>query len=288
MEQQAHEPSEARGGIMLLGAAFLFSLMAVQVKLAAKELPVEMLVLARGLITLVLSYSWLRVRGVPVWGGDKKLLVLRGVFGLGGLACFFYAVTVLPLAEVTVIFFLNPVFTALLAAVLLAERVGSRLFVAIAVALAGTLLVTRPGALFAGEALPLPGVVAAVVGALFSACAYVTVRKLRGENPNVIVFYFPLVAVPFTLPFALNAWVWPSLRGWLLMAGIGVTVQIAQVLLTRGLALVPAGRGTTVGYVQIVFAAAWGWLWFSERPGAITVVGALCIAGAVLLVLRRR
>lgn len=274
---------------MLVGASLLFSLMSVQVKLAGKSLPVEMLVLARGVVTLVMSYVWLRRLGIPMWGNDKRLLVLRGVFGLGGLACFFFAVTELPLAEVTVIHYLNPVFTTLLAALLLREAVGIKLLFALVVSLTGTLFVTRPSFLLGGTPLPLAGSLAALGGALFSACAYVTVRKLtQKDDPHVIVFYFPLVAVPVLVPFALRAWRWPTPSGWLLLLGIGVTTQIAQVLLTRGLALVPAGRGTAIGYVQILFATTWGLLWFGEAPSVYTVVGALFIAGATVTLVRRR
>lgn len=257
----------------------MFSIMSVLVKRAGRELPVEMLVLARALVTLVLSYAVLRQQRVATWGNDKLRLVLRGVFGLGGLACFFTAVTRLSLAEVTTIHYLNPIFTAALAALLLRERVGLALVGAIALAVGGMLLVTRPPWVFGGvSSLDGLGIAAAVGGALFSAFAYTTVRRLtKTDHPHVIVLYFPLVACPIVMPFAMAAWVWPTWLGWLLMLGIGVVTQIAQVLLTRGLALVPAGRGTTVGYVQIVFAATWGLLLFDEVPTLMTFGGAVLI-----------
>lgn len=280
----------ASGGVMLVGAALLFSLMSVQVKTAGRTLPFEMLVLARGVVTLVMSYVWVRRLGIDPWGNNKQLLVLRGVFGLGGLACFFYAITALPLAEVTVIHYLNPVLTTLLAAKVLGEAVGKKLMIAIAVSLCGTLLVARPSFLFAeATTLPLLGVLAALGGAVFSAGAYTTVRALtKNDNPHVIIFYFPMVAVPATLPFALRVWQWPTPREWLLLLGIGVTTQLAQILLTKGLALVPAGRGTTIAYVQILFAATWGMLFFSERPTWSTAVGALLIGGSTLSLVQRR
>ena len=282
--------SERRGILLLVVAAFSFSVMSLQVKLAGEELPVAMLVLARGVVTLVMSVAWIRYRRIPMWGVDRPRLLLRGVLGLGGLACFFYAVTALPLAEVAVIHYLNPVLTAVVAALLLGEHVDRRLMVAIGASLTGTVLVTRPEFLFGGHSTLSPsGVLAALGGATFSAFAYTTVRRLsRTDNPHVIVFFFPLVAVPATIPFAVHVWVWPSLRGWLLMLGLGVATQIAQVLFTRGLAVVPAGRGTTVGYVQIVFAATWGYLFFHDAPNALTVVGAVLIGSSTALLLWRR
>jgi drug/metabolite transporter (DMT)-like permease len=274
---------------LLLAAVFFFSLMSVQVKLAGRTLPVEMLVLARGVVTLVLSYGWIRARNINPFGNDTKLLLLRGLLGLGGLSCFFYAVTALPLAEVTVIHYLNPIVATLLAAVWLGERVDRRLVIAIALSLVGTLCVTRPATLWGSvNELSRTGVVAAFGGALFSGCAYATVRRLsKTDSPHVIVFYLPLLAVPATLPFAIHAWVWPDLVGWLLLLGIGVSTQLAQVLFTKGLIHIPAGRGTTVGYVQIVYAAGWGYLLFGEAPKLWTVVGAALIVGGTSTLLRR-
>lgn len=268
-----------RGIPRLVGAAFFFSVMSVLVKKAGAVLPVEMLVLARGVVTLVLSYALLRHQGISPWGVDRKRLLLRGLFGTGGLVCFFFAVTQLPLAEVTVIHYLNPIFTALLAALVLKEAMGAALVGALVAAVAGTILVSKPTFLFGGVVtLPAVGVAAALGGALFSACAYVTVRRVvRTDHPHVVVFYFPVVAVPLTMPFAVARWVWPSATGWLLLLGIGVVTQIAQVLLTQGLKLVPAGRGTAVGYIQIVFAAIWGMILFGETPSWTTGLGAALI-----------
>lgn len=284
------DSDERRGVLLLLCSALGFSAMSVLVKLGGHLLPVAMLVLARGAVSLVLSILLVWRSGVPIWGKQPARLVGRGLLGLGGLACFFYAVTSLPLAEVTVLHYMNPILTAVIAAVWLGEKIDRRLVLAIALALCGTLLVVRPGALFgAHEALSASGVAAALGGATFSAFAYTTVRSLsRTEHPDVIVFYFSLVATPATLPFAILDWKQPTLVGWLILIGIGVTTQFGQVFLTRGLTLVPAARGTTVGYIQIVFAATWGWLLFHEPPTVWTFVGALLVVTSTMLILTRK
>jgi drug/metabolite transporter (DMT)-like permease len=280
-------PDDRRGVGFLLLAAGGFSVMSVLVKLAGRELPVGMLVLARAVVTLVLSWAMVWMRGIRPWGTQPARLVLRALFGIGGLACFYYSLTALPLAEATVLHFLNPILTAVLAAFWLKERLGARLLIAIALALAGTIVITRPAALFDGATtLPLAGVLAALGGAVFSALAYVTVRSLsRTESTEVIVLYFALVATPATLPFALVSWVAPDAVGWLLLVGLGVFTQIGQVFLTRGITLVPAGRATTIGYVQILLATLWGWLLFAEAPTAWTLAGAALIAVAIAFLL---
>lgn len=275
-----------RGIVYLLSAALFFSLMSLFVKLAGERLPSPMLVLARAIVTLVLSFALLRRAGIPPLGNHKRLLVLRAAFGFLGLVFFFYALTVLPLAEVTVIHYLNPLFTALLAALVLKERMGPALWVALLVGLAGIVLVARPSFLFGGGS-PLPplGVAAALAGSLAAAAAYTTVRQLRKtDHPLVIVFYFSLIAVPASLPLVIPVFVWPRGVEWLWLLAIGVTTQVAQVHMTRGLSLVPAGPGTAVGYVQIALAATWGALIFGERPGVHTLIGTLLVLSATLLV----
>ncbi|PSQ82101.1 MAG: hypothetical protein BRD46_00395, partial [Bacteroidetes bacterium QS_8_68_15] len=108
----------------MIGAAFFFSLMSACVETLGDALPSQQIVLVRSVVTL--GYSWTLVRwaGKALWGTNRRLLLLRGLFGLGGLSCFFWALTALPLADATVLHYTNPVLTALLAAVVLGERLG--------------------------------------------------------------------------------------------------------------------------------------------------------------------
>lgn len=281
------EPATTTKGIgYLLSAAFFFSLMSLFVKLAGERLPSSMLVLARAVVTFGISVALLRRAKVPMFGNNRRLLLLRGVFGFSGLVFFFYALTALPLAEVTVIHYLNPLFTAVLAALVLKERMSPMLALALLVGLGGVLMVARPSFLFGtGSSLPPLGVASALAGSFIAACAYTTVRQLRKtDHPLVIVFYFSLVAVPASIPLVVPVFVMPQGIEWLWLLLIGVTTQIAQVHITRGLALVPAGPGTAVGYVQIALAAIWGALIFGERPQLFTVLGTLLVLAAVLLV----
>src|SRR5687767_12954060 len=266
--------------------AFWFSIMSLLVKIAGQRLPSMEIVLVRAVVTLVLSYALVRRAKLPLWGNRRSLLIIRGILGAAALTCFYYSIVHLPLAEATVIQYTNPVFAALLAGVLLGERLGRRELIGVAASMIGVLLIARPSFLFASSAPIDPvHVVIAVAGALFSATAYVTVRMLRNiDNALVVVFYFPLVTVPLVLPFALVNWVWPTPLEWAVLVGIGSATQIAQVYMTRGLQLEPAGRATAVGYLQIVFAAIWGILLLGEHPDRWSILGATIIIGGTLLV----
>lgn len=264
----------------MAAAALFFSLMSLLVKVAGQRLPVQEVVLARSSIGALISWYALRRRGVPLWGHRRGLLVLRGLLGYAGLSCFFYALVHLPLAEATVLQYTNPVFTAVLAGVFLAERIRPRDLVLVLASLSGVVLMARPAFIFGGleGGLDPVAVAVALAGAVFSAAAYVTVRRLgQTEDPLVIVFYFALMATAGSIPLTAVNPVLPVGWEWAALVGIGVVTQVAQVFMTKGLREERAGRATAVGYMQIVFAALWGLLVFRELPDGWGLTGALVI-----------
>ena len=99
----------------------------------------------------------------------------------------------------------------------------------------------------ADAGLPALPLLFALAGALLSALAYVSVRALRSsEHPLVVVFYFPLMALPLSLPLVLLQPVAPTAAelGWLL--GVGVFTQLGQIALTYGLVGMAAARATAI------------------------------------------
>ncbi len=266
-------------------SAFAFSVMTMFVKLAGERIPSQEIVLARSLVSVAISYVLLRRAQIPPWGNDRRGLWLRGLTGFAALSCVYAAVTHLPLADATVIQYLNPTFTALLAGLFLGEVITRSSVVATGLCLLGVVLVARPEAIFGAGADSLDPfwVAVAVAGALGSAVAYVVVRRLgQTEHPLVIVFYFPLVNIPASLPFVVRDFVWPVGMDWLWLIGVGLATQVGQMSLTQGLIALPAGQATSLSYLQVVFAAIWGVLVFGEWPDATRFVGgALVIAGSL-------
>ena len=262
-------------------AAFWFSIMSLLVKLAANRgLPSQELVLARAVVTLLLSWWMIRREGIPMWGVNRKLLLLRGMTGSVALMAYYASVAELQLADATIIQYTNPVMTALLASWSLGERVERLTWVGAAASFAGVLLVARPSFLFGDVAstIPLSAIALATFGAFMSAVAYVMIRRLRDtEHPMVIVWYFPLVAVPTSLPFVIMNPVMPVGWDWVLLLAIGVATQLGQINMTKALIHEKAARATGMSYLQIAFAFLWGTLLFGERPHWTSLLGAVII-----------
>lgn len=275
----------------MLQAAFGFAVMSLLVKLASKTLPTMQIVLARGCITLAIASLVLWRMRIRPFGTQMGLMLFRGFVGSCALICFYAAVVHLPLAEATVIHQTAPLFTALLAAWLLREPLEASVLGSIMLCLAGVVLIARPGIMLGGidpADFPWQYAFVGLLGAVLSAFAYVTVRRLgRSENPLVVVFYFPLVTVPMALPLALREWVWPDGIEWLLLLGIGVSTQYAQVAMTKGLAREAAGRATAVGYLQVAFAGLFGAVVLGELPDRWSLLGMALIVVALLAGLRR-
>ena len=273
----------SRGAGYMVASAAGFSAMSVLVKIASKRLPTGEIVLARAVVTLVISYLMVRRADLHPWGTAKAGLVLRGFLGFGGLTFYYIALAHLPLGDATTIQNTTPLLTAVLAWWILREAIGWTTGVAIACGIGGVLLIVHP----TGAGLEPIGIGAALAATACSSLAYVTVRQLaRTEKPLVIVFYFPLIATPLALPWAIATWVTPAPIDWLLLVAIGIATQIGQVFLTMGLTVETAGRATSIGYVQVAFAMAWQWAVFGDAPTWWTLGGAALILAGTIVVAR--
>lgn len=270
-------------GCMLISAVG-FSGMGLCVKLAGlRGFPVMEMIAARAAVSLLLSYGDIRRLGLSPLGNKKALLLLRSILGLLALIAFYTSLTQLPLAEATLIHYLNPVFTALFAWLFLDERIQWRTAVCMLLGLGGVVCIAQPQAL-GGAALPLEAIAIGLFGAAGSGAAYTLIRYLsQSEHPAVIVLYFPLVCLPVTLVLGWQDFILPIGSDWLLLLAIGVFTQIGQIGLTRGVALESAAKATALSYVQVVFAAILGIAVLGESPAIATLIGAALILSGALI-----
>jgi drug/metabolite transporter (DMT)-like permease len=270
----------------MLLSALGFALMSASVKHVSNyHIPVFEIVAARALVSLVISYLDVKRKRLSVWGNNKPLLLARGMVGTMALMCVYYSVTTLPLAEATILQYVHPVFTAILAVLFLKESLQKSTLICILLCLSGLFLIVKPE--IDGDVttnLPLFSVLMALLGAFGSSIAYVIVRKLsQTEDSSVIIFYFPLVALPVSLVLMGDSFVQPDLYLTCILVLIGVFTQVGQFGLTKAMQTQAAGRASAYSYVQIIFSALIGAFFFNELPSLWTYLGgALIVSGALI------
>lgn len=277
----------------MLLSALGFALMSACVKyVSVYGIPVFEIVAARALVSLTLSFIDVQRKGISIWGNNRKLLFLRGAVGTMALMCVYYAVTTLPLAEATILQYVHPVFTALLGVLFLKERVQGATMICIVLCLFGLGIMVQPNMAtsITAEALPLQSVMIALLGAFGSSIAYVIVRKLsQTEDSSVIIFYFPLVALPTSTILMWNEFVWPSLAITIVLIFVGIFTQIGQYGLTKAMQTQEAGKASGYSYVQIVFSTLLGVVIFNEVPSVWTYLGGgFIVTGALINVFGKK
>lgn len=273
------------GALLIMGSELLFATMGAAVKWAAAGLPIAMIVLGRSVFALVpfVPLLWRgagpSLRPTPgVW----PLYLLRGALGLSAMACFFYALAHLALADGMLLKMTAPIFMPVIGALWLAERPSRAAMVAVPVGLVGVAFVLEPQ----GELAP--AAVVGLAGGVLAGGAKVSVRRLtRTEPASRVVVGFAVLASLLSAPFAVAMWQWPSVFEWGLLVTIGLCAAAGQWLLTRGYQAASPAQIGPFTYSSVLFAAAYGALLWGEMPDWAFAVGAVLIAAAGLLAIRR-
>ena len=268
-----------KGIKFLIGSGLAFSLMSVCVKAIGGRIPISELVFARATISIIITRFFLYKNKIKPWGYQKRLLIIRGLLGTVALFCIFKALTILPIATATVIQYIYPTFTVISAYIILKEFISRRIVYSIIIGWIGILLVSQPEFTTNSNVQEtILAIIIAIFGALMTSLAYICVRKLSSrEHPLVIIYYFPLVSIPLSIPFVINDFVLPTGTDWFWIIGIGIFTQIGQLFITEGLTLLPAGQATSLNYSQVIFASIWGVLIFQEAITSSVYVGGICV-----------
>ncbi len=268
-----------KGIKFLIGSGFAFSLMSICVKAIGARVPISELVFARATISIIITRILLYRNNINPWGYQKRLLIIRGLLGTVALFCIFKSLTKLPIATATVIQYIYPTFTVICAYIILKELILKRIVYSIIIGWIGIVLVSQPE--FSSNSNTQEttlGIFIAILGALMTSLAYICVRKLSSkEHPLVIIFYFPLISIPLSIPFIINDFVMPTGIDWFWILGIGIFTQIGQLCITEGLRLLPAGQATSLNYSQVIFASIWGVLIFQETITSSIYLGGFCV-----------
>ncbi len=252
---------------------------------------VAMAVAARGVapeLDVVETLLWRSAIGLPVvaallWGGggaagfrtgQLRGHLLRNLIHFAAQCAWFYALLVIPLAQVVTLEFTNPIWVALLAPLLLGEKLTRAKAAAVALGFLGVLVIAQPGSAALG-----PGHLAALAAALgFALTNIVTKRLSRAEGAMAILFWMTLLQLAFAAVIALPGGISvPSAAIWHWMALVGLTGISAHFCLTRALSIAPASLVGPMEFLRLPVIAAAGWVLYAEPVGWPLAAGALLI-----------
>jgi drug/metabolite transporter (DMT)-like permease len=273
-------------GLGLGALAFaLFTVMDTTIKWLSAGYPVHELLFTNALFALVPVAVTTLGRGGLARLRTRRLHlhVLRGLLGMGGGFCAFFAYSRVPLADAYSMIFATPLLITALSVPILGEHVGWRRWSAVAVGFVGVLIMLRPGVAHIGI-----GSLSALAAACFSACAILLVRKLSAtESTASIALYSNLTVVLVMATLLPAGGILPSTGDALLMAAAGLVGGTALLVLIAAYRRVPAALVAPFQYTQMLWAILLGFLIWGDLPDPAKLFGAVIVAASGLFVVYR-
>lgn len=270
-------------GLMLL-AALGFSFMNVLIRWTSSELHPFQVAFFRNLFGLVFMLPWLFKLGFANFKTQRfGLFFIRSILGLISMLCYFWGISVLPLAKAVALSFTIPLFVTIGAAIFLKEEVHLRRWVAVIIGFIGTLIILRPtvdGDLIASLV---------VVGSSITMASSVLIIKSlsRTEDANVIVMYMVLLMTPLSLPVAISVWQWPSYEIWFLVAIMGFLGSFAHLMFTHSLKLSDVSIVMPFDFARLPFIIVLAWIFFDQSVDRWTILGAIIVFASGVYIARR-
>jgi drug/metabolite transporter (DMT)-like permease len=273
-----------RGVLFMIASTASFSLMNILIRTGAEEVHVTVQVFLRNFLTVLVlvplalrhDFALLRTRRL-------KSHFWRATIGVVGMQAWFYCVSILPLNQATALSFTAPIFTTLVAVLLLKEKADIYRWVGIFASFMGVLIILHPGTSdFTWQSLLV------LFATSMWAMASVLVKALtRTESPLRIVFFMSLFMALWSLPPALHHWQWPDLYHWIILLGMATAAFFAQWLLAMAYKETDVVKLMPFDFGRLLFTAIFAYFAFGEVSNLYTWLGAAVILVSTFLAVRR-
>lgn len=274
----------ALAGIALMTAGiFLFAVNDALGKWLVATYSVGQVLLIRSTAALILlgPFIW-RDAAAFAAAPRRDVQALRALLATVEVACFYWAVAYLPLADVMAYYLAGPIFVTAIAGTALREPVGWRRWSAVVAGFVGVIVCLRPGV----AAFTWPALIA-LIGSFTFSLSMISTRFLRGTNATVLVTTQTVAALGYGVVVAPFAWLTPSGGDLVLLALLGMVAMVAHLCVNQSLVLAPASTVVPYQYTTILWAVLFGYLVFSDVPDVFMLVGAAIIVGAGLFIFLR-
>lgn len=268
-----------KGFIFAILSAFLLSAMNLFVKLlgatGGTPIPSSEVAFFRGAIASVIVLAYMYIRGIKFSKEDRKLLVMRGLYGGFGMVCNFIAIVHLKMSDAAILFQLSGIFVLIFAGLFLKERIPRGSGKWLLVIFAAVIGMVNP---FQYSSFNWYALVA-ILGAALSAAAYTTIRSIakHGKHSSFEIMAYFLITGTIAGALTTPEWVMPAGIQWSYVLAIGAITVFAQFFLTGAFITTNAVVAQFLQYVGVFFNAFWGWAAFGESMTAATICAGIAM-----------
>lgn len=277
-------PSNLRGIALMLAATLLFTIMGISARYVSERIHPFEVVFFRLAVGLVLVLPLVASRGLRPFRTERfGLHLLRAVLHVVEMLIYFTGLVMIQYAQAQALTFTTPLFAALLAVLVLRERIRGRNVVALVIGFAGAMLVIRPGV------VPVEtGSLLILISALGWAGVILVVKRLTQTDSSVTITSWMVVLMsPMALVPALFVWVWPSWQEWILLVIAGLAGTLGQLAVTQAFRVAETTVVLPFDFAKLIWAALLAYLVFGEVPALWTWIGGTVIFAAGLHVALR-
>lgn len=277
-------PSSTKGLLYMFMATLVLSCMHGMVRFLGGELHPFVIAFYRNIFGLIAILPLIIRSGRSgIRTHRAGIVLLRSVFGLFAMLSWFYGLSKVPTAEATALSFTAAIFTALVAYILLGERMRLHRWVAILGGFLGVIVVLQPNT----ESYN-PYMLLVLISCVFWGLSVTLVKLLtRTDSTTSIVAWMSILLTIMSLPPALLYWQWPDLGQFALLAVMGILATLGHLGMTQALALADTTAVMSIDFMRLVWAAMIGSLFFGDVFDIYTWIGAVIIFSSGLYIVFR-
>ncbi len=274
-----HHPLVGIFWMLVTGVCFI--MVTALVKTMGPRLPpAEAAFLRYGMGMVFLIPSIGAIRAAKLTRRQWTLFSVRGFCHAGGVSLWFFAMVRIPIAEVTAMNYLAPIYVTIGAAIFLGERLAARRIFAVVMGLVGTAVILRPGFREVSD-----GHLAMLLAAVVFAGSYLVAKVLADEvKPGIVVAMLSLFVTIGLAPFAAADWITPNARELGILASVAVFATAGHYTMTMAFAAAPVTVTQPVTFLQLLWATLLGAIWFAEPVDIWVVLGGVVILGSVMFI----
>lgn len=269
------------GIFWMLVTGLCFVMVTALVKYMGPRLPPVEMAFLRYLLGLVFLIPAIRsMRQAHLSKRQWRLFGVRGLVHGCGVMLWFYAMVRIPIADVTAMNYLAPVYVTIGAALFLGEKLAFRRILAVVVALIGAVIILRPGFREVSS-----GHLAMLVAAVVFGGSYLTAKVMADEvKPAVVVAMLSIFVTIVLAPFAIAVWVTPTVGDLVMLFCVACFAVAGHYTMTLAFAAAPLTVTQPVTFTQLVWAVLLGYLFFDEAVDVWVLLGGVVILASVVFI----